>query len=735
MAPEQLEGKEADTRTDIFAFGAVLHEMATGKPAFSGKTRASLIASILVSEPAPIISLQPLTPPMLERVVKTCLAKDPDARWQSAQDLKLQLQWILEGGSQAGVPAPVARRRKSREQLTWLLAGLVFLGSIWLGVREYYRASAPPVQARFALDPPEQHSFNQLSPVKVSPDGRKFAVMATDQEGSTSLWLRPLDASFAHQLPGTEGAWMPVWSPDSRFLLFVAESKLKRVDTLGGLPDVLCDAKQQAVQSWSSAGTVLLTSDLTTLQPAPIWQLNLDDCSANAVTKLDTARYDFGHQWPTFLPDGRHFVYAGLRKDKKHDVLLGMLGTETGVVLIRNASNPKYATPGYLLFERNGYLYSQPFSLGKLRLTGEPVQVVAEQLLFAGLGGIASYDVSSGVLVYQEQGDVSNQLLLLDSSGKEVERLTERGSWSDVRLSPDGKKLLASNTSARAHTSDLWMYDVQHKNWDRFSFESSPGNHVGVWSPDGQIIIYTALVKGNYLELYRKPVDRSREAEPLLINGTDKLPTDWSRDGTFLLYTQVDLNGQGDLWVLPMKGGKKPFSLTDTRFNEQGGRFSPDGRWIAYSNVANVVFNSARFRIRSFSAGEIPGQSASGPVGWSGCCDAELGCHARAQKVVHYPPGPFPERPLVFHVDSPLAVLMWSRNVRARHLWSSNAIPQERLTSWRRIAFHYSGVRPSPVTRRSQAFRNDLVVGCFGGQDTLKCASRAGLRVGAGRGS
>jgi hypothetical protein len=333
--------------------------------------------------------------------------------------------------------------------------------------------------------------------------------MATDQEGSTSLWLRPLDASFAHQLPGTEGAWMPVWSPDSRFLLFVAESKLKRVDTLGGLPDVLCDAKQQAVQSWSSAGTVLLTSDLTTLQPAPIWQLNLDDCSANAVTKLDTARYDFGHQWPTFLPDGRHFVYAGLRKDKKHDVLLGMLGSETGVVLIRNASNPKYATPGYLLFERNGYLYSQPFSLGKLRLTGEPVQVVAEQLLFAGLGGIASYDVSSGVLVYQEQGDVSNQLLLLDSSGKEVERLTERGSWSDVRLSPDGKKLLASNTSARAHTSDLWMYDVQHKNWDRFSFESSPGNHVGVWSPDGQTIIYTALVKGNYLELYRKPVDRS----------------------------------------------------------------------------------------------------------------------------------------------------------------------------------------------------------------------------------
>jgi eukaryotic-like serine/threonine-protein kinase len=408
--------------------------------------------------------------------------------------------------------------------------------------------------------------------------------MATDQEGSTSLWLRPLDASFAHQLPGTEGAWMPVWSPDSRFLLFVAESKLKRVDTLGGLPDVLCDAKQQAVQSWSSAGTVLLTSDLTTLQPAPIWQLNLDDCSANAVTKLDTARYDFGHQWPTFLPDGRHFVYAGLRKDKKHDVLLGMLGTETGVVLIRNASNPKYATPGYLLFERNGYLYSQPFSLGKLRLTGEPVQVVAEQLLFAGLGGIASYDVSSGVLVYQEQGDVSNQLLLLDSSGKEVERLTERGSWSDVRLSPDGKKLLASNTSARAHTSDLWMYDVQHKNWDRFSFESSPGNHVGVWSPDGQTIIYTALVKGNYLELYRKPVDRSREAEPLLINGTDKLPTDWSRDGTFLLYTQVDLNGQGDLWVLPMKGGKQPFSLTDTRFNEQGGRFSPDGRWIAYSS-------------------------------------------------------------------------------------------------------------------------------------------------------
>ncbi|PYX75451.1 MAG: hypothetical protein DMG72_07265 [Acidobacteria bacterium] len=585
MAPEQLEGKEADSRTDIFALGAVLYEMATGKSAFTGKTQASLIAAILASEPPAMTSLQPLTPPALERVVKTSLAKDPDSRWQSAQDLKLQLEWIAEGGSQLGVPAPVAKWRRSREQLARLVAGLLGAAVIVLGIREYQHRISAPVVTRFVVNPPEQHSFNDLNSVKVSPDGGKLALRAADPEGHTSLWLRPLDSASAHELPGTAGAQVPVWSSDSRFLLFVAEGKLKRIDTSGGLPDVLCDVKDMSVQSWNSGGTVLLSYDLdSATKPVAIQQLSLEDCSIKPVTKLDMAHYDFGHQWPSFLPDGRHFVYAGLRTDKKQDVLLGTLESEASETLIHNASNPKYAPPGYLFFERNGYLFAQPFSLRKLHVAGAPVQVVSEQLLFGGLGGIASYDVSTnGVLVYQDQGEVRNKLVLLDSGGKRPVTLAESGNWSNARLAPARKKLLVSKNDTQAHTSELWTYDLQRNNWERFSFESSPADHLGIWSPDGQTIVYAAVVKGNY-NLYRKPTDRSREAEPLLENDVDKLPNDWSPDGRFLLYTQKDTKGAADLWVLPITLGGKPFQLTDTRFSEGSGHFRPDGQWIAYSS-------------------------------------------------------------------------------------------------------------------------------------------------------
>ena len=587
MAPEQVEGKNADARTDIFAFGTVLYEMATARPAFSGKTRASLIASILVSEPVPMSTLQPLTPPALERVVKFCVAKDPDARWQSAQDLKVQLEWILEGGSQVGVPVPVSRRRKKREQLVWILAGLFAVALAVFGIRDYERSRQTPPVIRFEIFPPEQHSFNDLR-VRVSPDGRKLAIGVTDAEGKTSLWSRSLDDAFARELPGTDSAGIPIWSGDSRFLLFLADGKLKKTDTQGGLPDVLCDVKKMDVGSLSSAGTLLLSHSVTIIpeeQRFPIWQMNSDDCSLSPATKLDAAQYDLGHHWPRFLPDGQHFVYAGLRTDKKHDVLLSALGNNSGVVLVRNGSNPQYAA-GYLFFERNGYLFAQPFDLGKLRVTSEPLQVVPEQLSFSGISGVASYDVSNNVLVYQSQSGVSNRLIVTNDQGRELEKLADSKAWDHVLLSPDGKMLLASQDDTQTHTSDLWIYSLQHKKWRRFSFEQSVAFHAGVWSPDEQTIAYAANVKHQTLsmQLYRKAVDQTGDPEPLLISDVDKLPTDWSRDGRYLLYTQWDPTGQADLWVLPMTQNHKPIQLTMTPFDEMDGRFSPDGRWVAYSS-------------------------------------------------------------------------------------------------------------------------------------------------------
>jgi serine/threonine protein kinase len=582
MAPEQLEGKEADARTDIFALGALIYEMATGKTAFSGNNRTSLITAILASEPPAMTSLQPLTPPALERVVKTCLAKDPDSRWQSAQDLKLQLEWIAEGGSQAGVPAPVAARRRSREQFAWALAALLAVTSIGLGIAHYQRIPTTPVVTRFSVIPPAGRSFNEFGTAAVSPDGRKLVFVSSDSEGKTSLWLRPLDSISARELPGTESAGdlVPVWLPDSRFLLFVAEGKLKKTDTMGGMPDLLCDVKEMSLGISSSNGTALLAYD-SSEKPAPVRQLNLEDCSIRPVTK-SLAGYDFGIQWPSLLPDGKHFVYAGLRTDKRQDVLLGSLASEPSQVLVRNASDPKYAPPGYLFFERNGYLFAQPFDLSKLRLMSEPLQVIPQQLVFSGMAGFASYDVSNtGVLVYQEQAEIRNTLVLRDSTGKQLETVvSDSGAWSDVRLAPNRKKLLATKSNMQNHTSDLWTYDLQRKSWERFSLESSPTGQIGVWSADGQTIVYVARIKDNFI-LYRKPVDRSRDSEALLATSLYSQPTDWSPDGRFLLYTQSG-TVISNIWVLPLEGDRKPFPLAESQFDQGGGRFSPDGHWVAY---------------------------------------------------------------------------------------------------------------------------------------------------------
>jgi Tol biopolymer transport system component/predicted Ser/Thr protein kinase len=584
MAPEQLEGKDADARTDIFALGALLYEMATGKPAFAGKTRASLIASILASEPAPINSLQPLTPPALERVVKSCLAKDPDARWQSAQDVNLQLKWIQESGAGAGIPAPVAQRRRTREQIAWLLVGLLGLIAVGLGVREVIRRPPEPVVTRFVIEAPPEHETPGFPPVSVSPDGRKFALTVVDRQGNSILWLRALDSDTAHELPGTEGAGNSVWSPDSHSLAFTSEDKLKKLDISGGLPDTLCDLKGMYPYSWGANGTLLLGNDLDTTGPGPIHVISLDDCRLQPATKWDRSRYDFGHEWPYFLPDGRHFLYAGLRTDKRHDVLLGTAGSFEGEVLVHNASDPRYAQPGYLFFERNGYLFAQPFNLKTFQLSGEPVQVEADQLLFAGLGGKASYDVSrNGVLVFQKQGDVRNQLMLVDSAGKQIEKLGDTGAFSAARISPDRKQLSVSKFNLQSHLGDLWTFDLRSHNWQRFSFDSAPGEHPGVWGPDGQSIIYAAFANGHET-LYRKSVNRSGDSQLLLENNFDKEPTDWSADGRFLLFSQSDASGAGDLWVFPFTGDGKPYPLAETRFNETQGRFSPDSRRIAYTS-------------------------------------------------------------------------------------------------------------------------------------------------------
>ncbi|HEX9689512.1 MAG TPA: protein kinase, partial [Thermoanaerobaculia bacterium] len=359
MAPEQLEGGEADGRTDIFALGLLLYEMATGQKAFSGKSQASLIGAILKDDPAPISSVQPMAPPALDRLVKTCLAKNPDDRFQTAHDVRLQLQWIAEGGSVAGVAAPVAARRKSREKLAWALFAIAALAAAGLGGFLVARWPQPPRTVRSSLLPPEKSSFAfEFGPMALSPDGRRVAFVATSS-GINMLWVQPLSGVSAQPLAGTDGASNPFWSPDSRFLGFFADRKLKKIEASGGPPQTLADASLGRGGSWNREGVILFVPNSREV----VHRVSASGGGASPVTKLDARASELSHRWPVFLPDGRRFLYLAqnsLGAGEKNGIYAASLDGGERKLLFNANTNVAYTPPGHLLFYRERTLLARP---------------------------------------------------------------------------------------------------------------------------------------------------------------------------------------------------------------------------------------------------------------------------------------------------------------------------------------------------------------------------------------
>ena len=594
MAPEQLEGKEADVRSDIFAFGAVLYEMATGQKAFAGKSQASLIAAILEREPAPISTVQPMAPPALDRVVKTCLAKEPDDRWQTAHDVRLQLQWIAEGGSQAGVPVPVAARRRNRERL-WMGAAVLFAAAsaalaffLLRGAREpvrVFRSSlAPPEGATFWIDP------STPGPPVVSPDGRKIAFSARVADGKIRLHVRSLDAAEARVFPGTEEAQYPFWSPDSRSVGFFMGAKLKAVEADGGPPVTLCSTDTDPKGgAWSAANTIIFARG----SASTLWKVPAGGGEPVEITHFEAKRGDNSHRHPRFLPDGKHYLYLARSVNaaaEGHAVVAASLDGGPEKVLLRSPAAAEYAS-GHLLFLRERTLMARPFDAARLAFKADAFPVAENVLLLSLTSATGIFSASqNGVLVYQSaQGPATSRLQWFGRDGTAQGTLGEPADFIEMSVSPDGKRAAATVRDPTAGTRDIWLFDVARNLGTRFTFD--PGNETApVWSLDGNWLAFSSNRKGHD-DIYRKTLAGSANEELVLESKNDKGVGAWSPDGRFLVYVESGKETKSDIFVLPLEGDRKPQVFLQTPFTEYPSAFSPDGRWLAYGSDESGKFH------------------------------------------------------------------------------------------------------------------------------------------------
>ncbi len=585
MAPEQLEGQEADARSDIFAFGTVLYEMLTGKRAFEGKTKASLIASILDRDPIPVTTLQPVTPPALEHVITTCLEKDPEARWQTAHDILLELKWIDRAGSDAGAPAVTARKRRMHERGAWAIAvlGLVTAGAVAAWHFATRQASRVIQASLLAPDKAPLLFDGATGPIVLSRDGRWIAFIATS-DGKNMIWVRSLSAGSAQQLAGTEGATFPFWSHDGRFLGFFADGKMKKIAFTGGPPQAVCEVGAQTRGgTWNADDTIVFTPS----SRDPLSRISAGGGNAVAVTRIDEKAGQYSHRFPWFLPDGRHFLYlaqsftGGLDRNK---IYAGSLdGNLKKLVVVAN-SPVMYAPSGHILFIRDRTLMAQRFDPKRLQVIGD-AQPIAEDVQFFSNTSSASFAVSDGgVLAYHTGAGSLFHPVWVDRSGKDAGALNVSGDLFGPRVAHHGDRVVYSMGDPLGLGGDLWILDIARNVPTRFTFE--PGDDGWpVWSPDDSRVAYSAEQKQGFRDIVVKVSSGAAPAEILYSSPALNFVTDWSLDGRYIFFQQIDPKArtQFDIWVLDVEK-KTAAPVLRTRFSEVGAAFSPDVKWMAYAS-------------------------------------------------------------------------------------------------------------------------------------------------------
>jgi Tol biopolymer transport system component len=575
MAPEQLEGKEADARTDIFALGEVIYEMATGRPAFVGKSRASLIAAILSSEPQPMVALQPMAPPALERVVKRCLAKDPDDRWQTARDLELELKWIAEGGGQTAGTAPSTAAGKAKERLAWSAACALAIALIVTAI--WWRNAMPPEQTMYfsASMPFPAHD------IAFSPNRRTLAVIAYQESArKNALWIYDVGSQGARVLSDTEGASYPFWSPDGRTLAFFADGKLKKLELSGGLVQIICDAPSGRGGTWNKDGVIVFTPDATLGNG--LYRVSASGGIPKQISRPDPSRGEESHRYPMFLPDGLHYLYLAAnfsgRKEEVDAIFVGSLDSNEKRFVTAATANAAYAAPGYLLFCRGKTLLAQRFDLKRFALTGEPATILTEiqQLPQTGRAVFGASD--DGLLVAQTGNQIAlSQLLWFDRKGNELGAVGKPDVYGNVSLAPNGKSVAVNKTDTGSLNTDVWIYELHRDSSKRLTF--NPGfNVMPIWNPDASRLTF-ASNRQLSVDLFTKNSDGAQEEQSLVRDENDKFPYDWSRDARYILYAIG--NSSLEYVTLPELKTSLFLRVPSAIRNAQ---FSPDEKWVAYAS-------------------------------------------------------------------------------------------------------------------------------------------------------
>ena len=598
MSPEQIQGWDTDHRSDIFSLGVVLYELFTGQLPFKGVHETALSYEIVNVDPEPASSVKPDIDSALDTIIQDCLEKDPGERCQSAAEVARNLRRFKRSSSKhrvSGVkasdvtpsaPQQVSKRAMKLQSPYMVMSIIVLLLAIFV-ITQFFGSgdSIDRGMIRAYIHPEPGTRLHYLGPnagpVAVSPDGSTVTYTGTNAAGQNVLWVRRLDALEPHQLRGTEGAMSPFWSPDSRYIGFFADGNLKRISASGGIPESITDVWLGFGGTWNEEGTILFSGGPLN----PISKISVTGGDPVVITEVDESRGEFGHRWPHFLPDGKHFLYLIHGGEPEIEgVYIGSIDSDMKKFLFRNLSQAYYV-PGYILFVRENILYAQPFDSRRLEITGDSVPIADPVMEFTPAMSYAGFSASqNGILAYHSgEIEVGASIAISNRNGDIIKRGGDPRPYGSSRLSPDQTKIAVNILEPERRTNDIWWIDIERDVSNRITY-AEPFQYYPIWSPDGNSVAFLEIQE-NAFKLKTKSIFDTDDEQIVYRSARGFVPNHWSPDGRYIAMHKVgEQEATADIWALPLDDNEDPFPIAQTHFNDVYPAFSPDGRWIAYES-------------------------------------------------------------------------------------------------------------------------------------------------------